>query len=110
MGHADLSVKQYFQRGALEPAGVIDATSTSKTNAQATADFPLEKGQRLAVQCDTASFHVRSVTADDDTVTANTGVLVAQGALYDLPLRSTDEYLAVITASSADVKVFRYVK
>lgn len=89
-----------------EPAiGTIDATTTSKTNAQATTPFPgstpyaLEKGQRYSVQCDGAETLVATVDTSTGTVTSSNGRYLVNKGLMDIDVRGARLWIAIKTTS-----------
>lgn len=100
------------QAFADEPvAGVIDATTTSKTNAQATTPFPgsvapykLSANTRYSVQCLDAAgvgvdVYVTTVTTSTGVVTATNSRLIRGGALYDIDIGGTRLWIAIKTVS-----------
>jgi hypothetical protein len=96
--------------------GTIDATTTSKTNAEATTPFnttgELLKGKLLMFMCDATTVRVATVSTSTSTVTTNrTGsfgvpIATANSAMYVL-MGQRNGYIAAITsASTANVDVW----
>lgn len=87
------------------PLGTITATTT-KNNSDTAVPFTLNKGARIAIQCDTAAY-VTTGTTSAVTAATTTGVKLAADVLFDIPLRSTEQYVAVVAVSGTSVcKVF----
>ena len=84
--------------------GTITSSGASVNNAAATVPFGLMSPRRYAVQCDAGAFVVAG-----DVATAETGVLVAAGQLYDVWLPSPVIRIAIISqGGTATCRVFRY--
>lgn len=83
--------------------GTLTSSGASVNNAAAAVPFDLMSPRRYAVQCDAAAFVVAGPTA-----TAETGVLVAAGQLYDVWLPSPVIRIAVISqGGTATCRVFQ---
>lgn len=90
--------------------GVIDATTTSKRQDQATTPFsnttPFLAEKTLLIHASAACF-VLPVTSATGTVTASNGVPLLADEKAVITMKPDDAYLAVITASgSANLKVW----
>ncbi len=85
--------------------GTIDATVTSKTNAQATTPFlavsPYMQGLCYLVQV-TADVYILPVATSTSVVTTTTGVLLTAGERIIIVMEEGDKnpFLAAITGSS----------
>jgi hypothetical protein len=95
--------------------GVIDATTTSKTNAQATSSFPSSgdlTGKLLLIQAD-AAVHVLEVNSSTGTVGSsgsNRGVKLATDQLFYVNMTRDYGYLAAVTPSgTANVYIYELV-
>jgi hypothetical protein len=93
--------------------GTIDATTTSKTNAQATSAFgntgTFLKRKMLLIQV-SAACSILPVTASNGTVTTGTGVDLAANERVIITLDDDHGYIAAITASgTANVKIWELI-
>lgn len=93
--------------------GVIDATTTSKTNAQATTAFganePYLTGKTLLIQ-PSAEIYLGVSRTSSGTVTTSNGVKVLADERVVICMDSAYAYLAAITASgTANVRVWELV-
>lgn len=85
--------------------GVIDATTTSKTNAQATSPFPgsspyrLDADTRYSIQCVGADVYVTTVASSAGTVTSSNGRYITDKGIYDIDIVPGRRYIAVKTVS-----------
>ena len=84
--------------------GTLASSGASVNNTTTATPFELGSSQSYAVQCDAAAYVVAGTTA-----TAQQGVLLAAGQLYDVFLSAPPVRLAVIAADgSANCRVFRF--
>lgn len=96
------SVAIEVESGSPSFLGVIDATTTSKTNSQATAPFNTaapQLGLRTLLIQVSAECYILPVATATSTVTTSTGVKLAVDERVIINCTSTETYLAVITAS-----------
>lgn len=111
----DLVVLTQILSGSPSYLGTIDATTTSKTNTQATTTFPSTgdlSGKVLLIQnAGSVDIRLSGVTSGTATVSNSRGVgfavAIAPGERVIVTLKSNQTHLAVIaTSSTANVDVW----